>query len=313
CKKAYEFSNVPFKICHKPTREKSPVGKIQPALYQTEDVTCTNSRETLGTPCGKLLFTLKYDRDVEGLIVRVSRVNSLTKFSTVFYSNHPIPNLVHQRTKEKRVSYREVLFLKVPLTQNSNVSPEDSHTEQYCSSGDSHTEQYCFSRGLSHRTEMKDLGEIMLALCYLPTAGRLTVTVVKAQTLKPVDITGTSDPYVKVCLMCQGKRMKKKKTSVKKDTLNPVYNEALVFDVPAENIEDVNLLVKVLDYDRVGISEIMGCCGLGSGCVGLGRDHWLEMIDNPRKPVAQWHPLTENVQDYQELTQPSTVKCINIG
>lgn len=50
--------------------------------------------------------------------------------------------------------------------------------------------------------------------------------------------------------MCQGKRVKKKKTSVKKSTLNPVYNEALVFDVPAENIEDVTLVVKVIDYDR---------------------------------------------------------------
>ncbi|GBO12245.1 hypothetical protein AVEN_57997-1 [Araneus ventricosus] len=58
------------------------------------------------------------------------------------------------------------------------------------------------------------------------------------------------DPYVKVSLMCQGKRVKKKKTSVKKSTLNPVYNEALVFDVPAENIEDVTLVVKVIDYDR---------------------------------------------------------------
>lgn len=59
-----------------------------------------------------------------------------------------------------------------------------------------------------------------------------------------------SDPYVKVSLMCQDKRIKKKKSTVKKSTLNPVYNEALVFDVPAESIEDVNLIVKVVDYDR---------------------------------------------------------------
>lgn len=59
------------------------------------------------------------------------------------------------------------------------------------------------------------------------------------------------DPYVKVYLLCQGKRIKKKKTSVKKNTLFPVYNEALVFDVPADNIEDVSLIVKVIDYDRL--------------------------------------------------------------
>lgn len=60
-----------------------------------------------------------------------------------------------------------------------------------------------------------------------------------------------TDPYVKVYLLCQGKRIKKKKTTVKKNTLYPVYNEALVFDVPSDNIEDVSLIVKVIDYDRL--------------------------------------------------------------
>lgn len=60
---------------------------------------------------------------------------------------------------------------------------------------------------------------------------------------------------MKICLICQGKRIKKKKTTVKKNTLSPVYNEALVFDLPAENVFDVTLLVKVIDYDRWVISE----------------------------------------------------------
>lgn len=32
----------------------------------------------------------------------------------------------------------------------------------------------------------------MLTLCYLPTAGRLTLTVIKARNLKAMDITGSS-------------------------------------------------------------------------------------------------------------------------
>lgn len=47
-----------------------------------------------------------------------------------------------------------------------------------------------------------------------------------------------------------GKTDTKEKTSVKFNTLCPVYNEALVFDVPEENINDVSLVVKVIDYDR---------------------------------------------------------------
>jgi hypothetical protein len=37
-----------------------------------------------------------------------------------------------------------------------------------------------------------DLGELTLTLCYLPAAGRLTVTVVKCINLKSMDINGKS-------------------------------------------------------------------------------------------------------------------------
>lgn len=50
--------------------------------------------------------------------------------------------------------------------------------------------------------------------------------------------------------MCDGKRLKKRKTSTKRNTLNPVYNEAIVFDVPPENIDQISLLIAVMDYDR---------------------------------------------------------------
>lgn len=42
------------------------------------------------------------------------------------------------------------------------------------------------------KQESVDLGEIMFSLCYLPTAGRLTLTVIKCRNLKAMDITGYS-------------------------------------------------------------------------------------------------------------------------
>lgn len=59
-----------------------------------------------------------------------------------------------------------------------------------------------------------------------------------------------TDPYVKVSLLCDGRRLKKKKTTIKKNTLNPVYNEAIIFDIPPENMDQVSLLISVMDYDR---------------------------------------------------------------
>ena len=59
--------------------------------------------------------------------------------------------------------------------------------------------------------------------------------------------------------MCEGRRLKKRKTSIKKNTLNPVYSEAIVFDIPPENVDQVSLSIAVMDYDRyVLILEMKG-------------------------------------------------------
>lgn len=55
---------------------------------------------------------------------------------------------------------------------------------------------------------------------------------------------------MKVYLVCAGRRLKKRKTTTKKSTLNPTYNEAIVFDIPPENVEQVSLSIMVMDYDR---------------------------------------------------------------
>lgn len=55
---------------------------------------------------------------------------------------------------------------------------------------------------------------------------------------------------MKVYLVCAGRRLKKRKTTTKKSTLNPTYNEAIIFDIPPENVEQVSLSIMVMDYDR---------------------------------------------------------------
>jgi hypothetical protein len=139
-----------------------------------------------------------------------------------------------------------------------------------------------------------ELGELTLTLCYLPAAGRLTVTIVKAINLKAMDINGKSDPYVKVGIISKGKRLKKKKTSVMKNTLHPVFNESMLFDISQDQIEQVDMVVKVIDYDRVGQNELIGCVGIGPTFSGVGRDHWFRMIENPRKPMTQTYYLRDS-------------------
>ncbi|XP_010015359.1 PREDICTED: synaptotagmin-12, partial [Nestor notabilis] len=77
------------------------------------------------------------------------------------------------------------------------------------------------------------VGEILLSLSYLPTAERLTVVVVKAKNLAWTNGKVTADPFVKVYLLQDGRKISKKKTAVKRDDTNPVFNEAMIFSVPA--------------------------------------------------------------------------------
>jgi len=50
------------------------------------------------------------------------------------------------------------------------------------------------------------------------------------------------DPFVKVVLQHNGKRIKKKKTTVKQNTLNPYFNESFSFEIPFAQIQ-VNISV----------------------------------------------------------------------
>ncbi|XP_053397295.1 synaptotagmin-1-like isoform X2 [Mercenaria mercenaria] len=137
------------------------------------------------------------------------------------------------------------------------------------------------------------LGDICFSLRYVPTAGKLTVVILEAKNLKKMDVGGLSDPYVKIALYQGNKRLKKKKTTIKKRTLNPYFNESFTFEVPFEQIQKVTLIITVVDYDRIGTSEPIGRVLLGCNSTGTELRHWSDMLANPRRPIAQWHTLQE--------------------
>ncbi|KAE8589199.1 hypothetical protein XENTR_v10022909 [Xenopus tropicalis] len=137
-------------------------------------------------------------------------------------------------------------------------------------------------------------GELQVSLSYHPVAQRMTVVVLKAKHLPRMDITGLSDPYVKVNVYYSRKRIAKKKTHVKKCTLNPVFNESFIYDIPTDLLPDISIEFLVIDFDRTVKNQVIGRVILGAHSVTAnGVEHWREVCENPRKPVAKWHCLSE--------------------
>lgn len=101
-----------------------------------------------------------------------------------------------------------------------------------------------------------ELGDIMVSMSYLPSAERLTVVLIKARNLKVVDVSrNSSDPYVKVSLIHGGKKIKKRKSGVYRNTVCPVFNEALTFDISKDTLKNCTIEFLVLHDSLLGMYE----------------------------------------------------------
>ncbi|XP_069714010.1 synaptotagmin-13 isoform X2 [Phaenicophaeus curvirostris] len=136
-------------------------------------------------------------------------------------------------------------------------------------------------------------GEVLLSISYLPAANRLLVVIIKAKNLHSKqlkDLLG-NDVSVKVTLRHQSLKLKKKQTKRAKHKINPVWNEMIMFEVPHELLHASTVELEMLSQDGAGQSHVLGKCSLGLHVTGTERNHWEEMLRNPRRQIAMWHQL----------------------
>eukprot|EP00057_Strongylocentrotus_purpuratus_P009722 XP_011664196.1 PREDICTED: synaptotagmin-6 [Strongylocentrotus purpuratus] len=318
------LTNVEFSVKNINSTRKDQtdlIGTLRPELYRQESKDKGKLNGESRPNCGRLVFSLFYDYATETLNVHIERAVGLpakdfSGTSDPYVKIYLCPDRKRKyQTKVHRKNcdpvFDERFAFQIPYNELESKTLKFTvydfdRFSRHDLIGEVNITSLLTDRDLSKETqyvedimkgtsqEKADLGEVMFSLNYLPTACRLTLTVIKARNLKAMDITGASDPYVKVSLMSQGKRIKKKKTTVKKNTLNPVYNEAMVFDVAPDSMENICLIIAVVDYDWVGHSELIGVCEVGPNAPVQGAAHWADMLTNPRKPIAQWYQLQES-------------------
>ncbi|KAL1471318.1 hypothetical protein MTO96_023725 [Rhipicephalus appendiculatus] len=315
-------TTVPFEVCNMQQREShGTVGAIQPELYDQEGLNSGESgRDSTdmaaqATTCGKLHFTLKYDIDLEGLVVKILQAKDLPSKDFLGSSD---PYIKLYLLPERRKKFQTRVHRK-NLNPVFNESFVFAMTLEELRQRTLQFSVYDFDRFLEkrpHRSRDRQAParvvqshprdgvhhghcRVCPSHCH---QGQKPEAHGHQRVLRPLHQSDSSS--------AKARESRKKKTSVKKSTLNPVFNEALVFDVPPENVDDVNLAIKVVDYDRVGPNELMGCCAVGQLATGVGRDHWLAVMDNPRKPTAQWYPLVDSLPAELDPPRTPSVTCL---
>ncbi|XP_064207215.1 synaptotagmin-like protein 2 isoform X2 [Anguilla rostrata] len=102
-------------------------------------------------------------------------------------------------------------------------------------------------------------GTIQFALSYVQKLGELHVFVVRCRDLAVADNKkNRSDPYVKSYLLPDKAKLGKKKTTVKKKTLNPIYNEILRYKIDVKTLKSHTLNLSVWHHNSFGKNSFLG-------------------------------------------------------
>ncbi|KAM4562053.1 synaptotagmin-like protein 5 isoform 2-T2 [Fundulus diaphanus] len=102
-------------------------------------------------------------------------------------------------------------------------------------------------------------GEILLNINYSYKTGALNVLVKKCYNLATGDERRQrTDAYVKTYLLPDTSRQSKRKTSIRPNTINPVFNENLRYVISHSQLETRTLQVSVWHHDRFGYNSFLG-------------------------------------------------------
>ncbi|KAG8140596.1 hypothetical protein E2320_003262 [Naja naja] len=144
---------------------------------------------------------------------------------------------------------------------------------------------------------LEERGRILLALTYISERHGLLVSILRCAHLAAMDVCGYSDPYVKTYLKPDEEKKSKHKTTVKKKTLNPEFNEDFFYEIEQSDLGHKSLEITVWDYDIGKSNDFIGGVTLGLGASGECRQHWLSCLQTSDCRLEHWHTLTNELPE----------------
>ena len=119
----------------------------------------------------------------------------------------------------------------------------------------------------------------------------LSVMVMHVKNLSPRAASSLADPYVKLYLLPDPIKATKLKTQIARRTLNPTYNETLVYNCMSEPAaRQRQLQVTVWDHDSLGENEFLGGVLIDLRNVDLrkGVTRWFTLYDLRKFNLKRW-------------------------
>ncbi|KAM6222469.1 extended synaptotagmin-3 [Rhynchocyon petersi] len=132
---------------------------------------------------------------------------------------------------------------------------------------------------------LRRLGEIQLTVRYVCLRRCLSVLINGCRNLTPCTTSG-ADPYVRVYLLPERKWINRKKTSVKRKTLEPLFDETFEFFVPMDEVQKRSLDVAVKNSRPLGSHRRKE---LGKVLIDLSKEDLI-------RGFSQWYELTPDGQ-----------------
>ncbi|XP_072939907.1 uncharacterized protein btsz isoform X2 [Epargyreus clarus] len=180
-------------------------------------------------------------------------------------SNSPLP---HERDLDRD---------RFPLNRSGLQARSESMASVYSGAGE----------GMRGNVTIR--GEVQFSLLYNYRLGALEVGVKRCRDLAPIDVKrNRSDPYVKVYLLPDKSKAGKRKTKVKKNTLNPVFEETLSFVQPLASLSSRTLWLSAWHADMFGRNDFLGEVTLPLADV---------VFDDP---APMWYKLHERTEQFDE-------------
>jgi Ca2+-dependent lipid-binding protein len=94
------------------------------------------------------------------------------------------------------------------------------------------------------------------------------------------------DPYFKIYMFYKQQRIMKKRSTIKRTTQSPVYNECFTFHIPDNDIENIYFDLILFDYDRHMKHEAIGMYSIGKEL----NQHWDDVCHRQKtKQIAHWY------------------------